>query len=47
MTPEIQNQPNVADLVIKKGEITFDKVHFHYKDEKPIFENKSVIIESG
>ncbi|WP_233417537.1 ABC transporter ATP-binding protein [Wolbachia endosymbiont of Brugia malayi] len=47
VTPEIQDQPNVADLVIKKGEITFDKVHFHYKDSEPIFENKSIIIGSG
>ncbi|PRD26686.1 UNVERIFIED_CONTAM: putative ABC transporter ATP-binding protein [Trichonephila clavipes] len=45
--PEIQDQPNAADLVIKKGEISFDKVHFHYKDVEPIFENKSIIIESG
>ncbi|MGL9718175.1 MAG: ABC transporter ATP-binding protein [Wolbachia sp.] len=45
--PEIQDQPNAEDLVIKKGEITFDKVHFHYKDAESIFENKSIIIESG
>ncbi|WP_353288170.1 ABC transporter ATP-binding protein [Wolbachia endosymbiont (group B) of Gerris lacustris] len=45
--PKIQDQPNAVDLVIKKGEISFDKVHFRYKDEEPIFENKSMIIESG
>ncbi|GFR20292.1 uncharacterized ABC transporter ATP-binding protein HI_1051 [Trichonephila clavata] len=45
--PETQDQPNAADLVIKKGEITFDKVKFHYKDIEPLFENKSIIIKSG
>ncbi|WP_250778891.1 ATP-binding cassette domain-containing protein [Wolbachia pipientis] len=45
--PEIQDQPDAVDLVVKEGEITFDKVHFHYKDAKPIFEDKSIVIESG
>jgi len=45
--PEIQGQPNAADLVIKKGEIIFNQVHFYYKDAEPIFENKSIIIKSG
>jgi ATP-binding cassette subfamily B protein len=29
------------------GHITFDKVKFHYKDTKPLFENKSIEIEAG
>ncbi|MGL9731325.1 MAG: ABC transporter ATP-binding protein [Wolbachia sp.] len=45
--PEIQDQPDAADLVVKKGEITFNQVHFYYKDAEPIFENKSIIIKSG
>ncbi|WP_425385872.1 ABC transporter ATP-binding protein [Wolbachia endosymbiont (group A) of Barypeithes pellucidus] len=45
--PEVQDQPNAADLVVDKGEISFDKVQFHYKDTEPIFENKSTIIGSG
>ncbi|MFP3035947.1 MAG: ABC transporter ATP-binding protein [Wolbachia sp.] len=45
--PGIQDRPDAVDLVVKKGEITFDKVHFHYKDAKPIFEDKSIVIESG
>nr|WP_246198584.1 ABC transporter ATP-binding protein [Wolbachia endosymbiont of Ctenocephalides felis wCfeJ] len=45
--PEIEDRPDAADLVIKKGEITFDKIHFHYKGAEPIFEDKSVVIESG
>ncbi|QOD38722.1 ABC transporter ATP-binding protein [Candidatus Wolbachia massiliensis] len=44
---EIQDQPDAVDLIVKEGEITFDKVHFHYKGAEPIFENKSVIIKSG
>lgn len=47
MIPEIQDQPDAADLVIKRGKITFNQVHFYYKDAEPIFENKSIIIESG
>ncbi|GFR08293.1 uncharacterized ABC transporter ATP-binding protein HI_1051 [Trichonephila clavata] len=45
--PETQDQPDAVDLVIKRGEITFNQVHFYYKDAEPIFENKSIIIESG
>jgi ATP-binding cassette subfamily B protein len=45
--PEIQDQSNAAGLVIKKGEIIFNQVHFYYKDAEPIFENKSIIIKSG
>lgn len=45
--PGIQDRPDAVDLVVKKGEITFDKVHFHYKDAKSIFEDKSIVIESG
>jgi ATP-binding cassette subfamily B protein len=45
--PEIQNQLDAVDLVVKKGEITFNQVHFYYKDAEPIFENKSIIIKSG
>ncbi|MGL9726020.1 MAG: ABC transporter ATP-binding protein [Wolbachia sp.] len=47
VVPEIQDQPNAADLVIKKGEIIFDKVKFHYNNIEPIFENKSIIIKYG
>ncbi|MGL9732947.1 MAG: ABC transporter ATP-binding protein [Wolbachia sp.] len=45
--PEIQDQSDAVDLVIKKGEITFNQIHFYYKDREPIFENKSIIIKSG
>jgi ATP-binding cassette subfamily B protein len=45
--PEIQDQPDAVDLVIKREEITFNQVHFYYKDAEPIFENKSIIIKSG
>lgn len=48
LTPlEIIDKPNAKDLIIKKGEIVFDKVHFHYKNTAPLFQNKSMVIKSG
>ncbi|MGE4574746.1 ABC transporter ATP-binding protein [Parachlamydia sp.] len=34
-------------LHVTKGEIRFNKVHFHYKKRPPIFMNKSVTIRAG
>ncbi|MDR2831454.1 MAG: ATP-binding cassette domain-containing protein [Rickettsiales bacterium] len=45
--PEIQDKPNVSNLVISKGKINFDKVHFQYKGTESIFQNKSVTIKPG
>jgi ATP-binding cassette, subfamily B, bacterial len=44
---EITDKPHAKALVIKKGEIVFENVQFHYKDAEALFENKSVIIQSG
>lgn len=44
---DIQDKPDARELIVKKGEIAFDKVHFHYKGADPLFSNKSVIIHSG
>lgn len=38
---------NAKDLIIKEGKVVFDKVHFHYKNTTPLFQNKSVMIKSG
>ncbi len=43
---ETEDQPNAKALVIKHGEITFDKVKFHYKGTEPLFQNKTVTIEA-
>ncbi|WP_265042179.1 ABC transporter ATP-binding protein [Wolbachia endosymbiont (group B) of Melanostoma mellinum] len=44
---EIQDQPNAPNLVVIKGEISFDKVYFNYKATESIFQNKSVTISAG
>ena len=44
---EIQDKPNATELCVTKGQIAFDTVGFHYKGTTPLFNNKSVIIESG
>lgn len=44
---EILDAPNAKILQIKKGQIVFDKVKFHYKGTAPLFKDKSVTIESG
>ena len=44
---EITDKPDAKELVVTKGEITFDKVHFQYKDNASIFEDKSIIITPG
>lgn len=45
--PEIIDQMNAPALRVEKGQITFDKVKFHYKGTDPLFQNKSVTIEAG
>jgi ATP-binding cassette subfamily B protein len=44
---KILDKPAAKPLVIKKGEIVFDKVKFHYSGTEPLFENKSVTIKAG
>ncbi len=44
---DIQDKPNAQPLHIEKGEIIFDKVHFHYKGAESLFNNKSVRIQGG
>ena len=44
---EIKDKPDAKELVVTKGEIVFDNVHFHYKGTEPLFKNKSIIIPAG
>ena len=44
---EIKDRLNAETLRVTKGEITFDKVTFHYKGTKPLFKNLSVVIDAG
>jgi ABC-type multidrug transport system fused ATPase/permease subunit len=46
---EIQDSPGAKKVKIKNGEIVFDKVNFHYKDDKKntVFKNLSLTIPVG
>lgn len=44
---DIKDKKNAKNLWIKKGEIVFKDVKFHYKGTDPLFQNKSVTIEAG
>jgi ATP-binding cassette subfamily B protein len=44
---EIEDKPNATSLKCSKGQITFTDVKFHYKGTTPLFQNKTVTIESG
>lgn len=44
---EIQDQKNAQDIRVTKGRIVFANVKFHYKGSEPLFQNKSITIESG
>ncbi len=45
--PKIINNPKAFDLKVTNGEILFEKVKFNYDGLEPLFENKSIKIESG
>ena len=47
VAPEIQDREGAKELVLTQGEITFDKVHFQYKDAEPLFQQKSATIRPG
>lgn len=44
---EISDLPDAPDLVVTKGEITFNNIYFWYKGASPLFNNLSVKIEPG
>jgi len=47
VTPDIQDRRHARELVVSKGEIIFEDVQFSYQGSDPLFQNKSVKIESG
>jgi ATP-binding cassette subfamily B protein len=47
LVPEIQDKADAKALIIKKGEIVFDAIRFHYKGSEPLFQNKSAAIHPG
>lgn len=44
---EIVDVPNAKTLMISKGEIVFDQVHFQYKKGQSVFADKSIVIRPG
>jgi len=44
---EIKDKENALSLQVSKGQITFSDVEFFYKETKPLFQNKSVMIEGS
>lgn len=45
--PEFQDAPEAFELEVTKGVISFEQVLFHYKGTTPLFNNKTITIESG
>lgn len=44
---EILNTSEAAPLVVGKGEIVFDKVHFQYLKNQRLFSDKSIVLKPG
>ena len=44
---DIVDIPDAKPLIISKGKIVFDRVHFQYKKGESIFSDKSIIIKPG
>lgn len=44
---KIIDRADSKDLLVKKGQIDFKDVKFHYKGTKPLFQNQSVVIKAG
>lgn len=47
MPHEINDAPDATELVVTKGEITFDHVTFHYSKAKALFRDKTLTIRPG
>jgi ATP-binding cassette subfamily B protein len=45
--PEITNKIGARELLVQKGQITFDDIKFHYKGSQPLFYNQSIVIKAG
>ena len=44
---DITDEPDAKNLTVNRGEIVFDRVTFHYKKDKNIFENAEIRIGAG
>ncbi|RUO60245.1 ABC transporter ATP-binding protein [Pseudidiomarina insulisalsae] len=43
----IQDPPDARELQVKRGEVEFDHVDFHYADDKPVLRDLSLRIRAG
>lgn len=46
-TPKVVDRDNAGELIIRNGEIRFDNVSFHYRDDRPILKGVSFSVEPG
>ena len=46
-SPEIQDRPNATALVVGRGEVAFDDVHFAYDTARPILKGVSFRVPAG
>ncbi len=44
---EIKDLPNAKELTVKQGRVEFDKVNFHYSEEKPVFSSLNLNLKPG
>jgi ABC-type multidrug transport system fused ATPase/permease subunit len=44
---DIRDRPGATALVVRRGEIVFDRVHFLYDNKKPVFSGLSLTIAAG
>ncbi len=46
-SPEIQDRPNASELVVGRGEVAFENVHFAYDTARPILKGVSFKVPAG
>jgi ATP-binding cassette subfamily B multidrug efflux pump len=46
-SPEVIDRPGAGELAVPKGEIRFDRVHFHYGKEAGVIEGLDLLIRPG
>lgn len=46
-SPEIQDRPNASELVVGRGEVSFENVHFAYDTARPILKGVSFKVPAG
>jgi ATP-binding cassette subfamily B protein len=47
VSPVVQDSVRARTLIVNRGELSYEKVKFHYKGINPLFENLSVKIAAG